>query len=56
MHSSGILDSVANVFVRQIGFVRNVQKSPIVSYLKGFDPSPEFCCQDPGRTGIKEGG
>ena len=55
MHSSCILDSVANLLVRHMVFVGNVQKSPIVSHLKGLDPSLDFCCQGPSLTGIKEG-
>ena len=42
MHSNCILDSVANLFVRQLVFVGNVQKSPIASHLKGLDPSFDF--------------
>ena len=38
MHSSCILDSVANLLVRHMVFVGNVQKSPIASHLKGLDP------------------
>ena len=55
MHSSCILDSVANLLVRHMVFVGNVQTSPIASYLKGLDPSLDFCCQGPALTGIKEG-
>ena len=55
MHSSCILDSVANLLVRHMVFVGNVQKSPIASDLKGLDPSLDFCCQCPALTGIKEG-
>ena len=55
MHSSCILDSVANLFVRHMVFVRNVQKSPIPSHLKGLNPSFDFCCQGPALTGITEG-
>ena len=54
MDSSCILDSVANLFVRHVLFVGNVQKSPLTSYLKGLDPSLDFCCQGPALTGIKE--
>ena len=54
MHSSCILDSVANLLVRQLVFVGNVQKSPKASHLKGLDPSLDFCCQGPALTGIKE--
>ena len=55
MHSNCILDSVANLLVRHMDFVGNIQKSPIVSHLKGLDPSLDFCCQGPALTGIKEG-
>ena len=50
-----ILDSVANLLVRHMVFVGNVQKSPIASHLKGLDPSLYFCCQGPAVTGIKKG-
>ena len=53
MPSNCILDSVANLLVRHMVFVGNVQKSPIASYLKGLDPSQDFCCQGPALTGIK---
>ena len=56
MHSSCILDSVANLLLRHMVFVGNVQKSPIASHPKGLDPSLDFCCQGPALTGIKEGG
>ena len=39
MHSSCILDSVANRFDRHMFFLGNVRKSPIASHLKGLDPS-----------------
>ena len=39
MLPSCILDSVANLLVRHMVFVGNVQKSPIASHLKGLDPS-----------------
>ena len=39
MHSSCFLDSVANLLVRHMVFVGNVQKSPMASHLKGLDPS-----------------
>ena len=57
MHSICILDSVAIFLVRQMVFVRNIQKSPIASHLKGLDSSLDFCCQGPALTGIhvKEG-
>ena len=51
MHSSCILDSVANLLVvRHMVFVGNVQKSPIASHLKGLNPSLDFCCQGPALT------
>ena len=56
MHSSCILDSVANLLVRHMVCVGNVKKPPIVSHLKGLDSSLDFCRQDPALTGIKEGG
>ena len=55
MHTICILDSVANLLVRHMVFVGNIQKSPIVSYLKGLDHSLDFCCQGLALTGIKEG-
>ena len=55
MHSNCILDSVANLLVRHMVFVGNVQTSPIASHLKGLDPSLYFCCQGPAFTGIKKG-
>ena len=55
MHSSCILDSVANLLVRHMVFVGNVQKSPKASHLKGFGPSLDFCFQGPALTGIMEG-
>ena len=54
MHSSCILDSVANLIVCHMVFVGNVQKPPMVSHLMGLDPSLNFCCQGPALTGIKE--
>ena len=39
MHSSCILGSVANLLVRHMVFVGNVQKSPIASHLKGLGHS-----------------
>ena len=56
MHSNCILDSIANLLVRHMVFVGNVQKSPIASHLKGLDPFLDFCCQGPAPAGIKEGG
>ena len=53
--SSCTLDSFANLLVRHMVFVGNVQKSPIASHLEGLDPSSDFCCQGPALTGIKEG-
>ena len=44
MHSNCILDSVANLLVRHMVFVGNVQKSPVASHLKGLDPSLYFFC------------
>ena len=55
MHSNCILDSVANLLIRHMVFVGNVQKSPIESHLKGLNPSFDFCCQGSALTGIKEG-
>ena len=56
MHSSCILDAVANLLVRHMVFVGNVQKSPITSHFKGLGLSLDFCCQGPVLTGIKKGG
>ena len=55
MHSSCILDSVANLLVPHMVFVGNVWKSPLASHIKGLDPSLDFCCHCPALTGIKEG-
>ena len=55
MHSNCILDSVANLLVCHMVFIRNDKKSPIASQLKGLDPSLDFCCQGPALSGIKEG-
>ena len=52
MHSNCILNSVANLLIRHVVFVGNVQKSPIASHLKGLDPSLNFCCQGPALAGI----
>ena len=46
MHSSCILDSVANLRVRHMVFVGNVQKFPIASHLKGLDPFPLLLASD----------
>ena len=54
-HCSCILNSVANLLVRHMVFIGNIQKSPIASHLKGLDPSHNFCCQSLALTGIKEG-
>ena len=54
MHSICILDSVANLLVRHMVFVGNVQKSPIASHLKGLDPPLYFCCQGPALTGKRK--
>ena len=56
MHSNCIRDSVANLLVRLMVFVGNVQKSSVACHLKGLDPSLDFCCQGPALTGIKERG
>ena len=55
MHSSCILDYVANLLVRHLVFVENVQTSSIASHLKDLEPSLDFCCKGPALTGIKEG-
>ena len=55
MHSNCFLGSVANLLVRHMVFIGNVQKSAIASHLKGLDSSLDFCCQGPAFTGIKEG-
>ena len=55
MHSNCILDSVSDLLVRHMVLVGNVQKSPIVSHLKGLDLSLDFCSQSPALTGIKKG-
>ena len=55
MHSNCILDSVANLLVRHMVFVGNIQKSPIASQLNGLEPFLNFCYQGPALTGIKEG-
>ena len=55
MHSSCILDSVADLLICHMVFIGNVQKSPIASHFKGLDPSLDFCCQGPALRGIKEG-
>ena len=52
MLSSCILEFAANLLVRHMVLVRNVQKSAIASHLKGLDPSLEYCCQGPALTGI----
>ena len=46
MHSNCIFDSVANLLVRHMVFVGNVQ---------GLDLSLDFCYQGPAVIGIKEG-
>ena len=38
MHSNCILDSIVNRLIRHMVFAGNVQKSPIASHLKGFNP------------------
>ena len=42
MHFNCILDSVANLPIRLMVFVGNVQKPPIASHVKDLDPSIEF--------------
>ena len=54
MHSNCILDSFANLFVRRMVFIGNIQKSLIASSLKGLDPSLDFCCQCPALSDITE--
>ena len=56
MHTNCVLDPVANLLVRHMVFVENVQNSPITSHFKGLDPSLDFCYQGPAPTEIKEGG
>ena len=51
MHYNCILDSVADLLVRHMVHVGNVQKSPIASHLMGLDPSLDFCCQGLALTG-----
>ena len=55
MHTNCILDSAANLLVRHMVFVGNVQKAPVASHLKGLDPSLDFYCEGPALTCIKEG-
>ena len=55
MHSNCILDSVANLLVRRMVFVGNIQKSPVASHVKGLEPSLNFCCQCPALTCTKKG-
>ena len=55
MHSSCILDYVANLLVRYMVFLGNIQKSLIASRLKGLGHTFDFCCQGPALAGIKEG-
>ena len=54
MHSNRILDPAANILIRHVFFVGNVQMSPIASHLKGMGPSFELCCQGPALTGREE--
>ena len=56
MHSSCTLDSVANLLVRHMILVGNVQKSPTTSHLKALGHSLECCCRGPALTDIKECG
>ena len=51
MHSSCILDSGANLLVRDMDFVGNVQNS-LASFLKGLDFSFEFYCQGPALCSL----
>ena len=44
MPSNCILDTAANLLVRHMVFVGNVQKCPIASHFKGLASSFEFCC------------
>ena len=53
MHSSCILDFVANLLVCHMVLIGNIQEFHIASHLKGLDPSLDFCCQGPALTGIK---
>ena len=55
MHSNSILDPAAKLLICHMVFVRNVQGSPLTSFLKGLDPPFEFCCKGPVLKGIKEG-
>ena len=55
MYSNCILGSIANLLIRHMVFVGNIQKSLIASHLKGLDPSLDFCCQGPALTSIQEG-
>ena len=55
MHSSCILESVANLLVRHMVFVENIQNSPSAFHRKVLDPSLDFCCQCLALTGIKDG-
>ena len=54
MYSSCILDSVANLLVRHMNVVGNVQETPTASHLKDLDPFLDFYCQGPALAGIKE--
>ena len=47
-----ILDSAAKLLIH---LIVNVPKSPIISRLKGLDPSFKFCYKVRVLTGIKEG-
>ena len=55
MHSSCILDPVANLLVHHMVFARTVKKSPVAFHLKGLGPL-DFYCQGPALTGVKEDG
>ena len=56
IHSSCILDSFADLLVRHLVIIENVQKSPIASHLKSLNPSFDFCCQGPALTSVKGSG
>ena len=53
MHSNCVLDSVANLLVRHMVFVGNVQKSPIASHLKGLDSSLDLFSITASNNGYK---
>ena len=55
MLSDCFLDSVANLLVCHMVFVGNIQKTLLISHLKGLDHSLDFCCRCQALTGIREG-